>query len=167
METRFRQLVDAHRHRVYQLACLLLGQAQEAEDVAQDTLLKLWTHLPVLRAGEERAWLMTCTRNACLDRLRGKTRSRRLLRLVGVPEPVITPDGAAQASERQHALMRAVRAQPEPGCSLLILRDIQGLDVATVARVLELSTNQVKVYTFRARRALRRQLEEEFDEQAA
>jgi RNA polymerase sigma-70 factor (ECF subfamily) len=55
----------------------------------------------------------------------------------------------------------------EPGRSLLILRDIQELDVATVARTLELSENQVKVYTFRARRKLRRVLEEEHHEQVA
>jgi RNA polymerase sigma-70 factor (ECF subfamily) len=50
---------------------------------------------------------------------------------------------------------------PEPGRSLLILRDIQELDVATVARTLALSENQVKVYTFRARRRLRQRLEED------
>lgn len=167
MEARFRQLVDSHRHRVFQLARLLLGQDQEAEDVAQDTLLKLWTHLQELRPGEEQAWVMTCTRNACLDRLRGKSRGRRLLSLVGLPEPAATPDSAAQADERQRLLMRAVRALPEPGRSLLILRDIQDFDASTVAQILDLSVNQVKVYAFRARRALRRQLEERFNEQAA
>jgi DNA-directed RNA polymerase specialized sigma24 family protein len=50
---------------------------------------------------------------------------------------------------------------------LIVLRDIQDIDVATVAATLSLSENQVKVYTFRARRALRRQLEETRHEQVA
>jgi RNA polymerase sigma-70 factor (ECF subfamily) len=56
---------------------------------------------------------------------------------------------------------------PEPARSLLILRDLQDVDVATTAATLELSENQVKVYTFRARRKLRALLEEELHEQVA
>lgn len=167
MEHRVTQLIDRHRHRVYQLACMLLGESAEAEDVAQDVLIKLWHHRERVRRGEELGWLLACTRNACLDRLRRRTRSRRLLHLVSTPEPGTTPDTAAHHSHRARLLRRAVANLPEPGRSLVILRDMQGLDVATTAKALELSPDQVKVYTFRARRALRTALEEKLDEQAA
>jgi len=173
MQQRFEQLVDEHGGRLYQLARLLLGRDDEAQDVVQDSLVKLWRHLPKLHAGQEHAWLATCTRNACLDLLRGRGRKRTLLRLVesdrrahstgGEPEP----EQALLRSERARALRAALAGMPEPGRSLLILRDIQELDVATVARTLGLSENQVKVYTFRARRALRERLEEKQHEQVA
>lgn len=175
MKRRFEQLVDEHGGRLYQLARLLLGRGDEAEDVVQDTLVKLWRHLPGLRAGQELPWLVTCARNACLDVLRGNSRKRTLLRLVAGDQRATAGDAgddpAPEASmarhERARALRSALEAMPEPGRSLLILRDIQELDVATVARTLELSENQVKVYTFRARRALRERLEEKQHEQVA
>ena len=82
MKRRFEQLVDQHGSRLYQLARLMLGRDDEAEDVAQETLVKLWRNIESLHAGQELPWLITCTRNACLDILRGRTRTRGLLQLV-------------------------------------------------------------------------------------
>jgi len=173
MKRRFEQLVDQHGSRLFQLARLMLGRDDEAEDVAQETLVKLWNNVDKLRAGEELAWLITCTRNACLDILRGRARTRGLLHLVASEHKALGeagdsgPQDVLDCHERAGALRAALAAMPEPGRSLLILRDIQELDVATVARTLELSENQVKVYTFRARRQLRYRLEEESNAQVA
>lgn len=172
MKRRFEQLVDGYGARLRHLAQSLLGRADEADDVVQDTLIKLWDHLPELDEGSELPWLLTCTRNACLDRLRGRTRTRGvLLRLVGERDAADdAPPGPAEEADgerRRRTLREAVAKLPEPQRSLLILRDLQDVDVATTARTLELSENQVKVYTFRARRALRRLLEEELHEQVA
>lgn len=173
MNRRFEQLVDQHGGRLYQLARLMLGRSDEAEDVAQETLVKLWRNVETLREGEELPWLITCTRNACLDILRGRTRTRSLLQLVVSENKVLGhahengPAEEMQTDERARALRSALAEMPEPARSLLILRDIQELDVATVARTLELSENQVKVYTFRARRQLRYRLEEESNAQVA
>jgi len=175
MKRRFEQLVDQHGRRLLQVARLLLGRVDEAEDVVQDTLVKLWSHLRQLDDGNELPWLVTCTRNACLDRLRGRTRARLALLRVADEHPLSSPTGDLDSGpadvllqdQRARVLRRGIAALPEPGRSLLILRDIQELDVATVARALDLSQNQVKVYTFRARRALRRHLEEQSHEQVA
>jgi RNA polymerase sigma-70 factor (ECF subfamily) len=172
MRRRFETLIDAHGGRLFQLARLMLGRDDEAEDVVQDTLIKLWSHLPKLEAGNELPWLVTCTRNACLDVLRGRQRKRTLLAIVAGEQRTgahTTPGPEAQARDDEHArrLRSALEQMPEPARSLLILRDIQEIDVATVARTLELSENQVKVYTFRARRRLRQRLEEEQHEQVA
>ena len=173
MKRCFEQLVDQHGSRLFQLARLMLGRDDEAEDVVQETLVKLWNNVDKLRAGEELAWLITCTRNACLDSLRGRARTRGLLHLVASEHKAhgeaadTGPHDVLDFHERACVLRAALAAMPEPGRSLLILRDIQELDVATVARTLELSENQVKVYTFRARRQLRYRLEEEFNAQVA
>jgi DNA-directed RNA polymerase specialized sigma24 family protein len=79
MKQRFENLVDQHGPRLLQLACLLLRSNAEAEDVVQECLVRLWHHLADLHCGAELGWLITCTRNACLDRLRAHRRRQGLL----------------------------------------------------------------------------------------
>lgn len=163
MEQRFERLVDEHGGRLLQLARLIMRSSAEAEDVVQDCLVKLWHQLTRLNSGQELPWLITCTRNACLDRLR--TQQRRGALVAGMSESLAPselsdpPDHHLATEQRAEQLHAALARLPEPGRSLLILRDIQDMDVAEVAQALSLSTNQVKVYTFRARRALRQVLE--------
>lgn len=174
MKRRFEQLVDDHGGRLLQLARMLLGRGGDAEDVVQESLIKLWDRLPEVESGAELPWLLTCTRNACIDVLRRRKRQRGLLDAAG-GDPLIdeddsqplAPEAHVGARERAGRLRAAIAAMPEPGRSLLILRDLQEIEVAQVARALNLSENQVKVYTFRARRVLRRALEEECDAQVA
>jgi len=174
MEQRFEHLIDEHGGRLLQLAQLMLTSASDAEDVVQDSLIKLWGQLPELDRGAERAWLITCTRNACLDRLRARKRQTGLLRQVQSVDRELErhidqlgPASITQRQEQSKQLHEAIRQLPEPARSLIILRDIQDEDIATVAATLTLTPNQVKVYTFRARRALRQQLEETCHEQVA
>lgn len=172
MKRRFERLVDEHGPRLRHLALMLLGRADEADDVVQDTLIKLWDRRDSVTEGSELPWLLTCARNDCLDRLRSRTRTRGLLlRLVGEREVAVDapdgPDEEADGERRRRVLREGIARLPEPQRSLLILRDLQDVDVATTASTLALSENQVKVYTFRARRTLRRMLEEELHEQVA
>ncbi|AKS42997.1 RNA polymerase sigma factor [Wenzhouxiangella marina] len=174
MRRRFETLVDRHGGRLLQLARMMLPSVHEAEDVVQDTLIKLWDELPRLKKDAELGWLLTCTRNACLDRIRRDQRQAGLRRQVQAVDRELErhvdhgdPDTLSQQGERARELHRAIASLPEPGRSLIVLRDIQDVDVSTVATTLDLTENQVKVYTFRARRALRRQLEETCHEQVA
>jgi RNA polymerase sigma-70 factor (ECF subfamily) len=174
MQQRFEQLVDGNGGRLLQLARLILRSSSDAEDIVQETLIKLWNHLPALTPGSEAAWLTTCARNACLDRLRARQRQSGVLKEASSIDRELDRHidrhgpAANTVQQQEHArLHAAIRALPEPGRSLIILRDIQDQDVAAVAEALDLTPNQVKVYTFRARRALRRQLEEYRHEQVA
>ncbi|HEX6995207.1 MAG TPA: sigma-70 family RNA polymerase sigma factor [Gammaproteobacteria bacterium] len=155
---RFKLAVLRYGGIVYRVAHLLLGDRHEAEDVSQETFLRYWQHGKSVERPKE--WLLAVTRNACLDRLR-RTR------------PVVSADDEAlEPSEDRDPLWHVqqlelgdrLRAQiarlPEPQRSLVILFDVQGVDGAACGRILGLSTNQVKVYLHRARRRLRRALEE-------
>ncbi|MFU8878597.1 MAG: RNA polymerase sigma factor [Wenzhouxiangellaceae bacterium] len=170
MKRRFENLVDTHGGRLLQLARALLRRNDEAEDVVQETLIKLWHALPEIEPRRELGWLLACTRNACLDLLRRRQRGRAVLHVIAGADTDTRDDADEQpearitAEQRARQLHAAIAEMPEPGRSLLVLRDIQEVDVATVAELLSLTENQVKVYTFRARRALRRRLEEESDE---
>ena len=154
----FRLAVLRHHRIVYRVACSLLADKHEAEDVTQEAFMRLWQRGSVIRARRE--WLLTVARNVCLDRLR-KMRGTLVTETAGLEQPSEHPGPARQAeqqelAQRLHALIGAL---PEPQRSLLVLFDMHGLDGATCARILGLNVNQVKVYVHRARQRLRRELE--------
>jgi RNA polymerase sigma-70 factor (ECF subfamily) len=154
----FRLAVLRHHRIVYRVACSLLADKHEAEDVTQEAFMRLWQHGSGIRARRE--WLLTVARNACLDRLR-KMRGTVVTETAGLEQPSERPGPARQAeqqelAQRLHALIGAL---PEPQRSLLVLFDMHGLDGAACARILGLNVNQVKVYLHRARQRLRRELE--------
>lgn len=157
---RFRVAVLMHDRAVFRVAAALLRDTREAEDVTQEVFLSYWQHGHAVQRPRE--WLLKVARNACLSRL------RKAGRLV-TKEPEELPDQADgrdpawqyEQNELAGALRKLVDTLPEPQRSLLVMFDVQGLDGATCGRVLGLNTNQVKVYLHRARRRLRRQLEQE------
>jgi RNA polymerase sigma-70 factor (ECF subfamily) len=68
---RFKEAIEQHRDRVYTLAYYHLGHSQEAEDVTQEALVRLWEHSEEVGARESpRPWLIRVTRNLCVDRHR-------------------------------------------------------------------------------------------------
>jgi RNA polymerase sigma-70 factor (ECF subfamily) len=137
----------------------LLRDRHEAEDATQEAFIRYWQHGGDVRGA--RAWLLTVARNACLDRLR---KSRRFLAC----EPAVLelqadgrdPEWHAKRDESAALLQSLVDALPEPQRSLVLLFDVEGLSGTECADVLGLSITQVKVYLHRARRKLRRELEE-------
>jgi RNA polymerase sigma-70 factor (ECF subfamily) len=104
---------------------------------------------------------LTVARNACLDRLRrsGRTVSADDAQL-DEPGDDREPLWHLQQDELASRLRRAIETLPEPQRSLVVLFDVHGLDGAACARILGISATQVKVYLHRARRRLRRELEE-------
>lgn len=153
-----RLAVVRHHRLVYRVAQSLLGDPHEAEDVAQEAFLRLWQHGGGVRAKKE--WLLTVTRNLCLDRFR-KTRSTLVAEPEAIEQRSEEKGPAWHFDQRELAtrLQALVSTLPEPQRSLVVLFDVHGLDGAACARILGLSTTQVKVYLHRARRRLRRALE--------
>ena len=155
---RFRLAVARHGKIVYRVAFAMLKDRHEAEDVAQDAFLRYWLHGADVR--RQREWLLAVTRNACLDRLRRAGRTVDAERAAAEQGDEHGPAWHLQQRELGECLQDRIAALPEPQRSLVILFDVQGLDGAACARILGLSINQVKVYLHRARRRLRRELEE-------
>lgn len=161
----FQDTVRDHKDRLFGLAVRLTGDWAEAEDVVQESFIKLWQQEPKPPGTAVLPWLLTVTRNASLDRLRRR-------RLVPADQAALEahPDGAAQpdrqtaGDEFDRRLQRAVSGLQEPFRSLVILREMQGLDYQAIAQTLSLSLSQVKVYLHRARRQLRHELSDYADE---
>jgi len=149
----FRPLVERHHGGVLRVAARILGDRIEAQDVAQESFLKAYSALH--RYDLERpfvTWLYRIAVNTCLDR-------RRRRRDVAMPD-LEPADGAASADsslaqhERQVALQRALARLPDDYRTILVLKDIEGLDYESIALILGGSLPALKIRVVRARSKL-------------
>ena len=157
MSKRFRQWVDEYQDQAWTLARYMLRDASEAEDVCQESFVKLWNNMDTIDQEKVKPWLMKVIRNGCLDRIRKR---RPVAEFQGETEADTAP-GPMQdlaSSETGRHLKAAIEGLKEPYRSLVVLRDIQQHSYADVAGTLELNMSQVKVYLHRARKQLREEL---------
>lgn len=141
--------------KVFGHAVRVLGDRTEAEDVAQDAMMRLWKIAPDWRMGEAKVstWLYQVTANLCTDRLRRK----RGVGLDDVAEPLDpAPSALAQMEnrERMDALNAALQTLPERQRQAVVLRHIEGLANPEIGQILEISTEAVESLTARGKRAL-------------
>lgn len=159
----FRILVDRHLGSIVTLARRMLKDEAEADDIAQEALLRLWRAGETLELGPHglRPWLRRVTSNLCLDRIRS---TRRTVVTDEVPE-VAEPPTQEQGLEDQDLARRvgeAMNALPERQRRALTLFHHEGLSQAEVAEVLGVSDEAVESLLARARRTLRASLEKDW-----
>ncbi len=136
-------------------AARLLGDRAEADDVAQEAMLRLWRIAPDWRQGEAKVttWLYRVVSNLCTDRLR----KRRGVALDSVPEPsdpAPTVLAAMAEAERQAALQSALAGLPDRQRQAVVLRHIEGLANPEIARAMDISIEAVESLTARGKRSL-------------
>ena len=165
-ERAFRLLVEPYRHALEVHCYRMLGSAQDAEDMAQETLLRAWRALERFEPRVQfQTWLYRIATNACLDEL--ERRPRR-------PEPVDpfpdrpgderaspTYDPAARYAIREGmelALLRAIQELPGRQRAVLIFRDVLGWTAAEVAEVLGSTVASVNSALQRARATIEQHL---------
>lgn len=157
--TAARELAARHLPRVLGYAARMLGgDRAEAEDVAQEAMLRLWRIAPEWRPGEAKVstWLYRVVTNLCTDRLRGVKR-RRAIGLDDAPE---VEDGAKSAeaelvdSDRMKALNAALDTLPDRQRQAVVLRHIEGFSNPEIAEVMDIGVEAVESLTARGKRAL-------------
>ena len=152
-------LVERHLGRVVAFAQRTLGRAGDAEDVAQDVFLRVWTAAPRWQAGRARftTWLYRVAMNVCLDRIAKK----REVIMDEVPEVI---DPTPDASDRMHAgqvarhVGAALASLPASQRIAVTLCHYQGLRNIEAAEVMEVSVEALESLLARGRRAMRAQL---------
>ena len=142
--------------RVLGQATRLLSDRSEAEDVAQDAMMRLWKIAPDWRQGEAQVstWLYRVVANLCTDRLR-KRRGGVSLDQVAEPEDA-TPSVAdqMQTHTRLQALSDALAQMPERQAQAVSLRHLEGLSNPEIAQIMDISVRSVESLTARGKRAL-------------
>lgn len=143
----FAQLLRRYRNPIVNLAYQMLGDRDEAEDVAQETFVQAFLHLKRFRGGSSLfTWLYRIAVNACRMRLR----KRRPLPLSDVQHPDDTGfDERAWALKQQ--VDEVLRQLPEPLREVLILREMHELSYEEIAQVLRIPVGTVRSRLFTAR----------------
>jgi len=145
--------------RVFAHAYRMLGNQADAEDVAQEALIRLWKVAPDWRQGEAKVttWLYRVVANLATDRLR----RARGVALDAVAEPQDDAMSAAdrmQDRARQDALQSALATLPDRQRQAVVLRHIEGLGNPEIAEVMDISVEAVESLTARGKRTLAKAL---------
>ncbi|MGC1504357.1 MAG: RNA polymerase sigma factor [Sulfitobacter sp.] len=150
-----RMLATALTPRLYGHALRVLGDTAEAEDVAQDALLRLWKIAPEWRSGEAKVstWMYRVVANLCTDRLR-KRRNTALEDIDEPADPAASVEQQMQDAARADALQRALDTLPDRQRQAVVLRHIDGLANPEIAVILETGIEAVESLTARGKRAL-------------
>jgi RNA polymerase sigma-70 factor, ECF subfamily len=159
----FEELVTAYQHRVFGVALRMLGNAAEAEEIAQEVFLRAHRALANFR-GEAKlsTWLYAIASRLCLTRL--GTTERAMVRqgedrLMTLPHELAGPDAALEQTELETALHRAIAELPDERRIVVVLRDLEGLSYEEIAAALELELGTVRSRLHRARLDLKDKLE--------
>jgi len=144
--------------RVLGYAARILGDRAEAEDMAQEAMLRLWRIAPEWRQGEAKVttWLYRIVTNLCTDRLRARKR-RSATPLDDAPEVADDSAGGEAsliAADRMTALENALAQLPDRQRQAVVLRHIEGLTNPEIAEVMEIGVEAVESLTARGKRAL-------------
>ena len=167
----FHDLIRPCERSIYFLLYSLLKNEADAEDVTQETVIKVYQNLDKFRGESQfRTWVLSIARNEGLGRLR-KVANRREDSLdaetdeqTGDYTPAILtswreiPAEALEQKELGNLLRNAIEALPEIYRNIVVLRDIEEMDIRETAAALDISEASVKVRLHRARALLQRSL---------
>ncbi|SDG55690.1 RNA polymerase, sigma subunit, ECF family [Bradyrhizobium sp. Rc2d] len=158
-EVAFRMLVERHIDRAYAIALRIVGNAADAEDVVQDTMLKIWSHRGRWQHGRAKfsTWLYRVISNRCID-LRRKPRTENV---ETVPEVADAQPGAVEIIERNELndmLELAMQRLPEQQRIAVILSYHENMSNGEIAQVMDTTVAAVESLLKRGRQQLRQLL---------
>lgn len=162
-----RVLTDRLAPRVFALAVRMLSDRAEAEDIAQEAMLRLWKIAPDWESGQAMVstWLYRVGLNLCRDRLRRRRGGQTPLEAVAEPaDPAPGAEARMQRAARADALQVALDTLPERQRQAVVLRHIEGLSNPEIAEIMEIGVEAVESLTARGKRALAKVLLAQKDE---
>jgi RNA polymerase sigma-70 factor (ECF subfamily) len=157
----FGNLIRAYQTPVFNLAYRMLGNADEAEQAAQEAFIRAWTRLESYDSSHKfSTWLLTITSNYCIDQLR-----KRRAQLLSIDGPLPThpalmseksdgPEAQVIEDEREEIVQRLLTTLPEDYREAVVLRYWYDLSYDEIAEIMETTVSAIKSRLFRARRQL-------------
>ena len=158
------ELLAGYQRRIHSICYRMIHDDQTARDLTQDALVKVIENLD---SYDGRAllstWVIRIAMNVCLSHLRRERLRRHAPLESPESEPMEprdtrgepTPAGRVEQAEMRQILLKAMDAIDPQARSMIVLRDMQGLDYHRIGEVLEIPVGTVKSRLFRARAALR------------
>lgn len=160
------EILKRYKNPIYCFAYRLMGNASEAEDIAQEVFLRLHQHRAEYRPiGKFRTWLFSIAHNLCISSIRKRKWLTLWPRKFDEPEeladfqsPDPSPGEQAATNEIQDVVKRCIQGLPFLQKEALILREYQNLDYQEISGILNKSLGAVKTLIHRARENLKDKL---------
>lgn len=149
--------------KMFRFARKILGDSEEAKDVVQDGLLRIWAQRDKLsKVDNPEAWGMQVIKNLCLDRLKAGVIRKKVASQLGKQEHTSypTPYQQVEAKSEMARVAGMIEALPERFRMIIHLREVEEYSYKEIASIMELSMAEVKVNLFRARQELKKKLTE-------
>lgn len=171
-ERAFRELVEAHRDRVFNISYRMLGNREEAQDVAQEVFITVFKTIETFREEAKfSTWLYRVTVNHCKNRIKYLSRRHDRDRdqldddvqatngAIATPVRAAQPDRALEGMQNEVLLEAAIKTLDEDQRTVIILRDVEELSIEDICDITGLADGTVKSRLHRARLALRKKLQ--------
>jgi len=166
----FELLVRKYKMAVFNTIYSIIGNAQEADDIAQEVFLKVYTKVGSFKGKSSfSTWLYRVTVNRCVDELRKRNNKiisyetefdeeekLRLRDILAGKEGNIT-EGLIK-EELEVIVQKAMNSLPEKDRVILTLKEIEGLSYNEISKIMKISLDKVKIWLFRARQKLKEKL---------
>lgn len=147
------------KNELYRMALRITMNAAEAEDVVQETMMKVWNRRDQWEQIESiEAFCLTICRNLSLDKVRRMDNQTQSLDAAYDPKDLgvsSNPEEQAIQSDRIRLVRQMISQLPEKRRSCMQLRDMEGKSYKDIATILDITEEQVKVNIFRARQTIR------------
>lgn len=162
----FEELMTTYQARIYALALRMMRNEYDAQDAAQDAMLKIYTHIDSFQQKSAfSTWVYSITRNTCLDALRKKnTYPQSELSTVEftLPDTQFSahPELSAEQKELRRMISQCITLLPGDQQAVLVLRDVDGYAYDEICQLLNISEGTLKSRLHRARAKLRDSLKQ-------
>jgi len=182
-ENAFRELLDSHRDRVFNITFRMLGNRAEAEDVAQEVFITVFKTIETFREEAKfSTWLYRVAVNHCKNRIKYLARRHDRDRdeldetssgangattgAIGAPAPA-SPDRALEGAQMEKLVQDAIATLDEDQRVVVVLRDVEDLSIEEICEITGLPDGTVKSRLHRARLVLRKKLQRHVGERHA
>lgn len=154
----FAELVDAYKKPIYNLAFRMLCDREEANDITQDTFLRVYRNLDKYKPEHKvSTWIYTIASNLCIDRLRKLKGNVQELDF-NFPDHRPLPEEQLMQSQMRRDIDEAINQLPEKYRLVIVLRHLNELSYEEIASALAIPVNTVKTHLFRGREMLKQTL---------
>ena len=158
-ESKFLNIINPVKDKMYRLALRLLTSKEAAEDATQEVILKLWSRKEKIKHyANIEAFAMTVTKNHCLDQL--KLKQNNNLRIVhqNYESKHISLQSEIEVNDEMRLLQKIVNRLPEMQKLIFQLRDVEQYEYEEIEKITEMKQTAIRVNLSRARKAIREEL---------
>lgn len=150
--------VNKHADRLFGYCLKHIGNQEDSNDIVQDVFEKLWNNRRKIDFEKSKAWMYTCAHNALINFVKKQNRITYLSEYNSYSQKKYDHHG--KQFEIKEVLDLALNTLPSVQKSIILLRDLEGYNYEEIGEILKLTESQVKVYLFRARNKIKKQIKD-------